>query len=79
MSTILIVAAVVGTLLAVGWFFLARRVPENAASHERPGQYDRSTTSDKLYAGSDRPAGPDAEVTDPAGLGGDQSPPQPTQ
>ena len=77
MSNLLIAAAVVATLLTVGWFFTARRVPENAASHESLSQDDRPTTSDKLYAGSDRPAGPDAEATDPLALGGDQSPPQP--
>ena len=79
MTIFLIVVAVVATLLTVGWFLTARRVPENAASHESLRPDEPSTTSDRLYAGSDRPAGPDAEATDPTALGGDQSPPQPSQ
>lgn len=75
MSALFVVAAVVVTCLTVGWFITARRVPENAASHERLRQ-EETSRSDDLYAGSDRPAGPDAEVTDPETLGGDQSPPR---
>lgn len=76
MTTAVIVIAVVATGLTIGWFFTARRVPESAASHESLRQNEPPTTSDDLYAGSDRPAGPDAETTDPDALGGDQSLPQ---
>ena len=69
-----IVIAIVATALVVGWFFATRHVPERAASHDDDVVAGR-TTSDDLYGGADRPAGPDAEATDPDILGGDQSPP----
>jgi len=52
-------------LVAVGSARLARHVrhPESTASHD--DQSCRPTTSDDLYDGNDRPAGPDAE--DPVG------------
>lgn len=39
------------------------------------GGGDRESTSERLYGGADRPAGPDAEAMDPERLGGDQHPP----
>lgn len=76
MSIVLMAAAMLVTGMCIGWFLLARQVPENAASHEDRGQDGRSTPSDDMYT-DDRPAGPDAETFDPRTLGGDQSPPQP--
>ena len=65
-----IVVAVVVVVLAVAWFFLARRHPESASGHatDRPhvDAGGRGTGSSGVM---DRPAGPDAENmrSDPAG------------
>ncbi len=75
MATVLIVLAIAATAAVVVWFLTARRVPERVASHESDAVAE--TESSRLYRGVDRPAGPDAETTDPADLGGDQSPPAP--
>lgn len=75
MNVALIVVSLIVTGVVVGWFLSARRVPESAASHHPAGE-GPSSTSDELYAGSDRPAGPDAESMNPDAIGGDQSPPR---
>jgi hypothetical protein len=72
MTTLVIILAVVATVAVVAWFFLNRQNPEVAASHV---QAEKETTSDQLYGGSDRPAGPDVEPMDPDRLGGDHRPP----
>ena len=76
MDTPTIIVVVVAVLLTVGcvaWFLLVRKHPENAATHDDASP---TTTSGRLYAGVDRPAGPDAETMDPDELGGDHRPPQ---
>jgi hypothetical protein len=67
-----IVVGVAVALAVVVWFFANRQNPERSASHSDAAA---STTSDELYGGADRPAGPDAEVMDPDQLGGDHHPP----
>lgn len=77
METASIIVVVAGSLLTaacVAWFVLARKHPENAATHDDASP---ATTSENLYAGVDRPAGPDAEPMDPDELGGDQRAPSP--
>jgi hypothetical protein len=56
------IVAVAVTALVVGAIWASAHVahPEQAASH---GEAETRTTSDRLYRGSDRPAGPDAETT----------------
>lgn len=73
MTVAIVVGAVILIVGVVGWFLLNRQHPENAAGHSSPRT---DTTSDDLYRGSDRPAGPDAETMDPEDLGGDQHPPE---
>lgn len=72
MTGVVIVVSVILIIGVVGWFVFGRQHPERAATHaiEAP-----DTTSERLYGGADRPAGPDAETTDPDLLGGDQRPP----
>jgi hypothetical protein len=56
--------AVVAVLVVIGlavWFFMDRG-PEKAAAHERP--VEPESTSQRLYRGAERPAGPDAESQD---------------
>jgi len=72
MTGVVIVVSVIVVIGVVGWFLLNRRHPERAATHETEAT---DTTSERLYGGTDRPAGPDAETTDPDLLGGDQRPP----
>lgn len=72
MTTFVIILAIAAAIAVVAWFFLNRQHPERAASHSRP---DTVTTSEQLYGGADRPAGPDAEPMDPDRLGGDHRPP----
>jgi len=71
-AVIIIVIAGVLLAAAVGW--LLTPSPERDASHVDTGP--SRLRSDDLYRGSDRPAGPDAEVMDPEALGGDQRPPR---
>lgn len=74
MTALTIVAAVFLVVGVSTWFLLARKHPEQAASHEA---LDVETTrSDDLYQGVDRPAGPDAESMNPEQLDGDQHPPR---
>ena len=73
-SIIVVVAALLATAVCVAWFLLARKHPENAATHD---DAPPTSTSDQLYAGADRPAGPDAESMDPDEIGGDHRAPQP--
>jgi hypothetical protein len=75
MDVTVIVIAIVATGVVVGWFLATRHVPEQAASHHDDDVVIGRTTSDDLYRGAGRPAGPDAEATDLDVLGGDQSPP----
>lgn len=72
MTALVIVIGVVLALAAIGWFVANRQNPENTSQHE-----DRvtETTSQQLYEGADRPAGPDVEPMDPDRLGGDHRPP----
>lgn len=71
--TVLIVAiASVCAIAVVAWFLLGSRHPEGTAGH---GPAAVETTSERLYGGADRPAGPDAEPMDPDTLGGDHRPP----
>jgi hypothetical protein len=58
-TTIVVIASVVLLLVAVG-YVLAARSPERAASHDEAPLPD-DTASSRFYAGSDAPAGPDAE------------------
>lgn len=67
-----IVVGVAAALAVVAWFFMNRQNPEQSASHSDAAA---STTSEELYGGVDRPAGPDAETMDPDMLGGDHRPP----
>jgi hypothetical protein len=67
-STIVVIAASLMILFCVAWFLLSRQHPERAAAH---ADAERTTTSDELYDGVDRPAGPDAELMTPEELGGD--------
>jgi hypothetical protein len=71
-SIIVIVVAALATAGAVAYFLLARKHPENSASHDA---VPRTSTSEELYGGADRPAGPDAESMDPDDFGGDHRPP----
>jgi len=68
MTALVIVIGVVAALAAVGWFAFNRQSPENTSRHEDEGTL---TTSEQLYEGADRPAGPDVEPMDPDELGGD--------
>ena len=72
-SIIVVVAALLVTAGCVAWFLLARKHPENASTHDDASPI---STSDQLYAGSDRPAGPDAESMDPDEIGGDHRAPR---
>jgi hypothetical protein len=73
MTLVVIVIGVVATIAVVAWFIIPRQHPDDASSHGDP---PTRTTSDQLYRGVDRPAGPDAEVMDPDRLGGDRQPPE---
>jgi hypothetical protein len=73
MTVAVIVISVVATVAVIAWFVRPRNHPEDAATH---GDQTTVTTSDQLYGGVDRPAGPDAEVMDPERLGGDLRPPE---
>ena len=78
MSTAATIVVIIGSLLTlccVAWFLFNRKHPEQTATHT---ESDRTTTSDQLYDGADRPAGPDAEVMMPEELGGDLRPPEST-
>jgi hypothetical protein len=57
-----LVVALVVVVLVAGAVWASKHVqhPEQAAGHGEP---DPTTTSERLYRGSDRPAGPDAEDT----------------
>lgn len=72
---VVVIIGIVAVAAVVIWFFFNRQHPENAAGHATPADDTNETTSDRLYRGADRPAGPDAEPMDPGSLGGDQSPP----
>jgi hypothetical protein len=74
MNTVLIVLAIAVTIAVVTAFVFTYRHPENAASHQQP--HDRTSTSERLYGGASRPAGPDAETMAPDQLGGDHRPPR---
>jgi hypothetical protein len=58
-TTVVVIASVVLLLVAVGYVLYAR-APQQAASHDEAPVPD-DTASSRFYAGSDRPAGPDAE------------------
>lgn len=72
MTLVVVIAAVILIAGVVAWFLLNRQHPERTAGHAPPST---GTTSEQLYGGADRPAGPDAETMDPDQLGGDQRPP----
>lgn len=72
-TVIVIIAASLATVACVAWFLLSRQHPENAASHDDTAT---TSTSDELYEGVDRPAGPDAESMDPDDFGGDHRTPR---
>lgn len=72
MDIVVIVLAVAAAAVVVAWFFLNRRNPERAATHDTGIAESRSG---RFYEGADRPAGPDAETMDPEQLGGDHRPP----
>lgn len=72
MTAVVIVVAIAAVAAVVVWFVMNRQHPENAAQHTSS---TTETTSDQLYKGADRPAGPDAEAMDPDQFGGDQRPP----
>jgi hypothetical protein len=72
MTEAVIVVGILLTVAVIAWFIVPRQHPDEAASHDDPAT---RSTSDQLYRGVDRPAGPDAEVMDPDRLGGDLQPP----
>lgn len=72
MNTLVIVLGVLAAIVVIGWMLLQRNVPEEMSTHD---DAPPTTTSEELYKGVDRPAGPDAEVMDPDALGGDHRPP----
>ena len=59
MTTLVVVVAAVIMVAAILYVFLARS-PEQTATHESPAP-EGETTSERLYRGTERPAGPDAE------------------
>jgi hypothetical protein len=69
MSIAVVVLGVVLVVVAVGWFVLNRKNPENAASHAEPPR----TGGAAMYGDvDDRPAGPGAEdefVSDAGSIG----------
>jgi hypothetical protein len=69
-AVVVVVAASVCAAAVVAWFVLGRGYPEGVT---RRGA---ATTSEVVYGGADRPAGPDAEPMDPDALGGDHRPPR---
>jgi hypothetical protein len=71
-AVIIIVLAGVLLAAAVGWLL----TPSPGHNQDRVDADPSRLRSDDLYRGSDRPAGPDAEVMDPEALGGDQRPPR---
>lgn len=73
MTIFVVAVASVCAVAVVAWFVIGRGHPEGAARH---GPAATETTSERLYGGADRPAGPDAEPMDPDALGGDHRPPQ---
>lgn len=72
MNLVVIVIGTVAIVGVVGWMLMTQTRPEDMSTHD---DSPPSTTSEELYAGADRPAGPDAEVMDPDLLGGDHRPP----
>lgn len=72
MEAIVALLAIVSTVALVAWFVLQRNRPEDAAEHS---DLPASTTSEELYGGAKRPAGPDVSTQDPDMLGGDHRPP----
>jgi len=70
----ILVALVVLVVGAAVWFAKVSKHPEQTASH-----HDEAidTTSERLYRGVDRPAGPDVEL-DPMSPAEDHEPPGPT-
>jgi hypothetical protein len=61
------------TLVVIGWFLTARKLPENASEHH---ERDRAPRTFEAGRG-DLDGDPGAEVMDPRLLGGDQSTPDP--
>jgi hypothetical protein len=62
-TTIVVVASVVLLLVALAYVLFGRS-PEQTASHEQAPLPDDSSSS-RFYAGTDAPAGPDAEEQRP--------------
>jgi len=77
MTTIVIVLAVLATAAVVAWFFLARRFPERAASHDDEPSLGANTHRSDGRGVAERPAGPDAESMDASRPGGATPPPPP--
>lgn len=73
MTTLFIVIGILAAGGAIAWFLFNRQNPENMALHH--GR-TTETTSEQMYGGADRPAGPDATTMDPDALGGDHRPPE---
>jgi hypothetical protein len=59
MATAVVVIAVIVVIAVLVWMFVGRNDPEKTATHEPVVTHE--SESDRLYGGSDRPAGPDAE------------------
>jgi hypothetical protein len=79
MSAAAIVIVVITICVAIGliiWFYVGKN-PAQGSTHRTPEPLD--TPSEQFYAGSDRPAGPDAEAmaTGPGPKVGDASPDPP--
>lgn len=62
MSTVIVIATIVIAVALVGWFIFNRKNPARSDRVDRPPLV---TDSDRFYATSDRPAGPDAEPMNP--------------
>ena len=71
-NLIVIVVAVAAVIGLIVWFVSTRNDPERMSTHD---DTPVDTTSQELYDGAKRPAGPDVDLMDPDLLGGDQRPP----
>ena len=73
MATLITIVTVVIAVALIAWFITNRK---NPARSDRAGDTPKVTESDRFYAGTDRPAGPDAEPMDPEVMLGHVDPPR---
>ena len=62
MAVLITIVTVLIAVAVIAWFITNRK---NPARSDRAPDHPLVTDSDRFYAGTDRPAGPDAEPMDP--------------